>query len=776
MSNQSSVRPVYSMFNGMDSSPDATSLVVEGFNVDYYNGSIQRRKGRVRIFKPSNIVPSAAFSLIGATLTNVIDVLTDGDNTTGVVNPFQSSVSNCIYLGLPFIPNGLNITMSVPNSSTVIGMVILYFTRTSTLDGQWNSLTTGFSNLTDNTVISGRTLAQSGTVYWNSQLIGASALPFDVGLPYTDYTNGLLTAGQVQQFNPELYWIKLQVLGTINTCTISEIRFTTSGNVGLLAAGTVGSYSCELNSISEFYTRTGERFLVGMEDSPGMFNDTRSTASIEQKIFRYNLNTQEIIPIVIPAAARIRQGTLTKPRFASFNGWLIGATSAGYLWKYNGSESSLLEAIPGMDVVLGIQGSGGYLNQPPKGTQLDIYHNRLMVTGNPSSPMTFWASAPDNDLATIPNYATVGGPNVWPLNGIFNIPGKEGDFIQSASVVSDRYIILTRNQIWAYDETSLRMTNGDIGCLAPGSVQRVDQSIYFLSDNGVFITDGVNSVNISQPINKFVKKYMNFRAASFSAVSVHNKSDNEYWLFIPVNGIPQNQVALIYNYVKQSWRLAGRYYPFMLDGTNSTIQGGNYAVGVSTNATCASVGSDGKIITISSDELGQLFQENTGYDDDGYVFPAYAILKTLAPGEDYEKFREWYVQATTDGVWLECVVLGENESFEQELGRRINGSVIQWKSEFVQKKLTLQNCVDAGTGYTFDGFGLWGSDTHSNRPKKFKFSFGRNQTKIVPVLHWSGGLYGGTVGGPGNYNSSPTGGYGRVDEVQFGITRKPGGR
>jgi len=336
-------------------------------------------------------------------------------------------------------------------------------------------------------------------------------------------------------------------------------------------------------------------------------------------------------------------------------------------------------------------------------------------------------------------------------------------------------VIFTASQTWVFDETSLKLANGDIGCIAPGSLQRIDQSVYFLSDQGVFLHDGVNPTLLSGPIEKTLKERVNWKAAAISAASAHYKKKGEYWLWLPINGEWQNQIAVVYNYLKGVWRVVGGWYPF----DTTARRGTNYH---NTSAAFQAKDVRGRQALLSIDDSGTLWQEDVGKDDNGFIYPAYAVLHQLSSysrflamaatdaGEDYVKFREWYLNIMMDGSWIEGVALEDGERFDQELDRRLSN--VATNSEVVQKQALVQNSVSANaTQSQFNGAGSWPTTPNFAQPKKIKLSFGRNVTKMNPVLHWPGGKY--LAGSYVNFQVAATGG---VYDLQISAKAQPGGR
>jgi hypothetical protein len=340
---------------------------------------------------------------------------------------------------------------------------------------------------------------------------------------------------------------------------------------------------------------------------------------------------------------------------------------------------------------------------------------------------------PDNAaaLGLIPQAATVGGPNVWPLAGVLGVPGEDGDFIVGASVVNDRYVIFTRTQIFVFDGLSLKKINADIGCATKGSIQRVDNNILFLSEQGIFMCDGSSTSNVSPAAWDKWSKMINWSAISV-ARSVHDKARGEYILWVPINGEWTNRLAIILNYKNQYWRLASGWYFWDTD-TRQTANG--FVMSVS--AACRAHSADGRWVVLSIDKDGTMWQENVGYDDNGFVFPSYIVCKPSSSVE-FAKRRSWYLQTETAGEWLEGYNLIDGIRFEQEVDARLAG--VPTVGQVDQKQAVLENAVATESQFAYTDAPTWPVSNAYPKTKAIKFSFGNVGNVLRAAIHWLPGV------------------------------------
>lgn len=755
MSHPSNESPVtYTAFTGVDErySANSPSTALESVNTDFRDGVAMRRPGRAKLLDSNTFRPSRVMWIDNVgNVTDVTLAATDGDVSVNAINNAFGNVNNLIRIGSPFRFTAVNFYLTGAAAGNVT-LIAKLFSRIGSIGNSFGGTLVSIT-INDGTASGGFTMKNLGQDKVGFSIATWGLTPWDIG-----NLSGDSTIGE----DSDLYWIQFTTSGVTSGVNIADI------SLGFQGTDPYSTRS-ESTGLVEFATRNGDRLLVSQTEFPGFFNENTAFQPTESRILVHDLSRGTSTPLRIPVAHRFSARPGFKTSFRVFNGWLIGTTSGGYLWKYDGQTADALEALPGKDLLNNVVGAQGYLPQAPRGIFLEVYRNKLMVTGDPSNPLGFYASMADNDINLIPDQATIGGPNVWPIRGVLRVPGNDGDCITGASVINDRYVVLTRTQMYVYDEDSIRLTNGDIGCIAPASLQRINNSIYFLSDQGVILSDGVTAENISAPIWKTIQDRITWSSIR-SAVSAHDKTRSEYILWVPINGEWQNQMAIIWNYKFGYWRFACGWYPW---DTNARRDANGIMMSVT--AACAARGADGRQIVVTCDQNGALWQENVGYDDSGIIFPAYMVLRpanlvrplTLNPIEDFASYRAWFAMLDTDGSYIDMYALADGVRFAQEIDNRISG--LATSSEFVQKQALLANAVSTETGQdTFATIAAWPANINFAKPKKIKFSFGRNVTKLQPVVHWAPSLL--SPGGAG------VAGPGTLYDLQIGVTPKGNAR
>jgi len=160
--------------------------------------------------------------------------------------------------------------------------------------------------------------------------------------------------------------------------------------------------------------------------------------------------------------------------------------------------------------------------------------------------------------------------------------------ITGHAVLSDQLIIFKRNATYKFipgngdlvDTAGLIQMDEAIGCIAPNSIQTIENTIIFLTGHGVYAFDGSVFTKLSNPINK---DFLNLKETLLPyAQSVYNKAKNQYWLICPNKTYSKNSIIFIYDLNRNIWlppytdinfSFLGKY----LDGNDETVLiGGDY--------------------------------------------------------------------------------------------------------------------------------------------------------------------------------------------------------
>ena len=94
-------------------------------------------------------------------------------------------------------------------------------------------------------------------------------------------------------------------------------------------------------------------------------------------------------------------------------------------------------------------------------------------------------------------------------------------------------------------------SNSAVGCIAPYSIQEVENGLVFLSFDGLYYYDGLNSYKIS---DRITSTFTDMNELKFtSAVSLVHKTKNRYWLSLPFGSGSTNDRVIVWDYFNNAF-------------------------------------------------------------------------------------------------------------------------------------------------------------------------------------------------------------------------------
>lgn len=216
----------------------------------------------------------------------------------------------------------------------------------------------------------------------------------------------------------------------------------------------------------------------------------------------------------------------------NFNGILIWTNQqANQIYKWTGSGAAAL--------------LGG---SPPQAAQyLLSYQNVVMafgVTDGSSVFHPFRVQWTDN-----------GNQDQWAsgeagLNDLFGT----GSTFQGVGLVGPYGALLRRDSIWVIQPApapfyfSFSSTSSGKGCIAPGSIQSIDQGVIYCGDGMLYVFNGIDSVPVGQPAFSYLRT-VNYNALG-SIVSANYPLRGEYYIALPVSGATSPNLVLELDYLE----------------------------------------------------------------------------------------------------------------------------------------------------------------------------------------------------------------------------------
>lgn len=231
----------------------------------------------------------------------------------------------------------------------------------------------------------------------------------------------------------------------------------------------------------------------------------------------------------------------------------------------------------------------------PNGKYLLIHESRVLVAGTTTEPSTLYWSEVQVGVGTLPRR--------WMIENQQLFDPNDGDEITGIGKAGSNVLVFKRHKVFVvYDlntGASRRLTT-NIGCIAPKSIVETPVGTMFLSDNGVYVTNGSSVDLVSDQITPTI------RAIGSSPDATADYYRNHYYL-----SFPQGNVILDFDLSLKSWWKH------------------KIASGVSDFAGRFNNGSE-EMYCSSGTKVGQMF---VGYQDFGSNYEWYWKGPWLAPGQ-----------------------------------------------------------------------------------------------------------------------------------------------
>lgn len=158
----------------------------------------------------------------------------------------------------------------------------------------------------------------------------------------------------------------------------------------------------------------------------------------------------------------------------------------------------------------------------------------------------------------------------------FRISGGTADFVVAMhGFYNDSLVVLNRNSLHLIQESkgglldvTVKELTSEIGCLARKTVLMRGNTMYFLSDNGVYGLEFLNDYNLrgmDQPLSKNIQPYIDRINADKADKAVAVYFDNRYFLAVPLDSVAGandaigNNAVLVYNFLNKGWESIDTY-------------------------------------------------------------------------------------------------------------------------------------------------------------------------------------------------------------------------
>ena len=152
----------------------------------------------------------------------------------------------------------------------------------------------------------------------------------------------------------------------------------------------------------------------------------------------------------------------------------------------------------------------------------------------------------------------------------FRITGGTTDYLVAMQgFYDDSLVVLNRNSLHLISGTAGSLTDTkvtqlttEVGCLAKKSVVMKGNSMFFLSDDGVYAVEFLNDYNLrgaDEPISKNIQPYIDRINKNLAAEAVGVLFNNRYYLAVALDSIAGandalgNNTILIFNFLNKAW-------------------------------------------------------------------------------------------------------------------------------------------------------------------------------------------------------------------------------
>lgn len=160
-------------------------------------------------------------------------------------------------------------------------------------------------------------------------------------------------------------------------------------------------------------------------------------------------------------------------------------------------------------------------------------------------------------------WSTIKDADTWDAADFIDISKDDGQEITAIKVLSDRLVVFKTRSIYNVFFTGDAdipfilpgggKSNSSVGCVAPWSIQEVNNGLVFFAPDGFYYYDGANSYKISDRINKTILSLNNTKFANI--VSLVQREKDRYIAGVAWTGTATNSRMLVWDYSSNAWSI-----------------------------------------------------------------------------------------------------------------------------------------------------------------------------------------------------------------------------
>lgn len=187
---------------------------------------------------------------------------------------------------------------------------------------------------------------------------------------------------------------------------------------------------------------------------------------------------------------------------------------------------------------------GGAFLEKSNPSIIETYNNMMIMGGFPSVPSKIY-------------WSQLGTPEYVDAENFAEIRTNDGDVISNITAYGTECIIGKRNTFHSFtgtdpDSISITLKSDQYGIIAKRAACTWENLFWFLDRKGIVEYNGANFQVVSTAVEDIFKR-MNYAWAQEIAILSHQKTRNEIWCCIPVDGATYNNLVVVYDYVSKGW-------------------------------------------------------------------------------------------------------------------------------------------------------------------------------------------------------------------------------
>lgn len=381
---------------------------------------------------------------------------------------------------------------------------------------------------------------------------------------------------------PEAIW-------TSNPIDISTIQDKTTGTVTesvTLPTGTTRvvetRYSTDAVNWGAWTALGAGNSIVGVGTNTWMEIRTRLDSTSRRRasyqLLQVNFDTT-------PTVTTLASGLSTSDR------WQF-ATMNDILWMVNGTDTN--KKWDG--TTFGTQGG-----TPPTCKYIVVHKNLMFLAGT---------SATNRSRLY---FSLLGDPETWNVLNFIDVGKGDGDSITGLGILNDQLAIFKDHSTWvlqgdAASNFVLRKASEEAGAVVGQSVAPLKQTLVHLARDGVYFFDGVRVALASEKITKTLLGMNQRQLQQAASIAVSLGYTRKYYLALPEGTSTTNTTILVFDSLRAAWSVY------------RGMPAGEFALWRQFNA---------DTVVFGSATTGQVYDMDTGYNDDGAAIDAFFITKAL---------------------------------------------------------------------------------------------------------------------------------------------------